>query len=42
MIVGGREQDNTLSKVVEEVDFIKRNLVSLPPLKLGRANSCAF
>jgi hypothetical protein len=27
---------------VEEVDFIKRNLVSLPPLKVGRANACAF
>jgi hypothetical protein len=24
------------------VDFIKRNLVSLPPLKTGRANACAF
>ncbi len=27
---------------MEEVDFIKRNLVSLPPLKAGRANACAF
>jgi hypothetical protein len=42
MILGGREQDDSLSKVVEEVDFIKRNLVALPPLKAGRANACAF
>ena len=42
MILGGREQDDSLSKIVEEVDFIKRNLVSLPPLKNGRANACAF
>jgi hypothetical protein len=33
MILGGREQDGKESKVVEEIDFIKRNLVPLPPLK---------
>jgi len=42
MIVGGVEQDGKESKIVEEVDFIKRNLVSLPTLKLGRASPCAF
>lgn len=42
MILGGREQDGSLSKVVEEVDFIKRNLIALPSLKLGRHAPCAF
>jgi hypothetical protein len=42
MILGGVEQDENESKIVEEVDFIKRNLVSLPPLKQGRASPCAF
>jgi hypothetical protein len=42
MIIGGKESDGTLSTVVEEVDFIKRNLVSLPPLKVGRASPSAF
>ena len=42
MILGGVEQDGTKSRVVEEVDFIKRNLVSLPLLKVGRASPCAF
>jgi hypothetical protein len=42
MILGGREHDGTSSKIVEEVDFIKRNLVSLPPLKVGRVSPHAF
>jgi len=33
MIIGGRESDDTASCIVEEFDFIKRNLVSLPVLK---------
>jgi hypothetical protein len=42
MILGGREQDGKESKVVEEIDFIKRNLVPLPPLKQGRVTPSAF
>ncbi len=42
MIVGGIEVDNRESQVVEEIDFIKRNLVSLPNLKVGRACPSAF
>jgi hypothetical protein len=33
MIIGGVESDGKESKIVEELDFIKRNLVSLPPMK---------
>lgn len=33
MILGGREGDNSESRIVEEIDFIKRNLVHLPPMK---------
>lgn len=29
IIIGGKEKDNNNSKVVEEIDFLKRNLVSL-------------
>lgn len=42
MILGGIEQDGTPSKIVEEVDFIKRNIVNLPTLKSGRTSPCAF
>lgn len=42
MILGGCEQDGKESKVVEEIDFIKRNLVPLPPLKQGRVTPSAF
>ena len=42
MILGGREGDGNESKIVEELDFIKRNLVSLPPLKQARAQPNAF
>lgn len=42
MIIGGCESDGKESKVVEEIDFIKRNLVSLPPMKQGRASPSAF
>lgn len=33
MILGGRESDDSESKIVEEIDFIKKNLVALAPLK---------
>lgn len=42
MIIGGRESDGTESRTVEEIDFIKRNLVSLPALKRGRVSPSAF
>lgn len=42
MIIGGIESDGKDSKVVEEIDFIKRNIVSLPPLKQGRVQPSAF
>jgi hypothetical protein len=42
MILGGIESDGKESKIVEEIDFIKRNLVSLPPLKQGRVQPSAF
>jgi N-acetylneuraminic acid mutarotase len=32
IIIGGKEIDGKESKVVEEIDFIKRNLVSLASL----------
>ena len=41
-IIGGREIDDTESRIVEEIDFIKRNLVSLPPLKQGRTQPSAL
>lgn len=42
MILGGRESDGSESHIVEEIDFIKRNLVSLSPLKSGRVSPNAF
>lgn len=42
MILGGREADDAESRTVEEIDFIKRSLVPLPPLKTGRALPSAF
>jgi hypothetical protein len=42
MIVGGIDADQRESQVVEEIDFIKRNLVALPNLKVGRACPSAF
>ena len=37
IIIGGKEKDNSESKVVEEIDFLKRNLVSLAHLQNPRA-----
>ena len=42
MIIGGRESDESESRVVEEIDFIKRNLVSIPALKQGRVQPSSF
>lgn len=42
MIIGGRESDGSESRTVEEIDFIKRNLVSLPALRQGRVSPSAF
>ena len=36
IIIGGKESDGRDSKVVEEIDFIKRNLVDLAPLSSAR------
>lgn len=42
IIIGGKEQDDTDSRVVEEIDFIKRNIVSLAHMKVARSNPNAF
>jgi hypothetical protein len=38
IIIGGKEKDNSDTKVVEEIDFLKRNLVSLAHLYNARNN----
>ncbi|CDW71274.1 kelch motif family protein [Stylonychia lemnae] len=43
IIIGGKEYDeNSESKIVEEIDFLKRNIVNLAPLRVARSNSNAF
>ena len=42
ILIGGVENAGQESHVVEEIDFIKRNLVSLAHLKVGRACPDAF
>lgn len=42
IIIGGKEKDNTNSKVVEEIDFLKRNLVNLAHLNQSRSQGSAF
>jgi hypothetical protein len=43
IIIGGVEEDDEdVSMVVEEIDFLKRNLVSLPQTKIPRRNGNAF
>ena len=42
IIIGGKESDDSDSKVVEEIDFIKRNIVSLAEMKQARSNPNAF
>jgi len=37
IIIGGQEKDLKYSKVVEEIDFLKRNLVSLAHLNVERS-----
>lgn len=43
IIIGGIEESTDKpSTMVEEIDFLKRNLVNLPHIKTPRANSNAF
>ena len=42
MIFGGKEKDKNESRVVEEIDFIKRNIVSIAPLNVPRSQCNAF
>jgi hypothetical protein len=42
IIIGGKEKDNSESKVVEEIDFLKRNLVSLAHLHNARSSCQTF
>lgn len=42
IIIGGKDSDDQDSKVVEEIDFIKRNIVSLSSLNIARSNASAF
>jgi len=43
IIIGGKEYDEESEcKIVEEIDFLKRNIVNLAPLRVSRSNSNAF
>ena len=42
IIIGGKESDGSESRVVEEIDFIKRNLVSLAHMHHGRTSCNSF
>lgn len=42
IIIGGKEKDGSNSKVVEEIDFLKRNLVSLAHMQYARCTPNAF
>lgn len=42
MIIGGVEQSGLATQLVEEIDFCKRNLVSLPSLKRPRVHCVGF
>jgi hypothetical protein len=42
IIIGGKEDGEQDSKVVEEIDFLKRNLVSLAHMRYPRSYSNAF
>lgn len=42
VILGGLEKDGAPSKVVEEIDFIKRNLFSLAPTQYARCSPNVF
>lgn len=37
IIIGGKEKDKGDSRVVEEIDFIKRNIVNIAPLNVPRS-----
>lgn len=43
MIIGGKEQqEESECSVVEEIDFLKRNIVNLAPTTYPRANANGF
>ena len=42
IIIGGKEKDDSETKTVEEIDFLKRNLVNLEFLKQERCNCQSF
>ena len=42
IIIGGKEKDNTDSQVVEEIDFLKRNIVNLDYLNFRRSQPQTF
>lgn len=43
IIIGGKEYDEeSESKTVEEIDFLKRNIVNLDSLRVPRSNANAF
>lgn len=42
IIIGGSEENQEDSQLVEEIDFLKRNLVNLPQTKISRNNANAF
>ena len=42
ILIGGIENNELESSVVEEIDFIKRHLVSLAHMKTPRSNANAF
>lgn len=42
VIIGGKEKEKNESRVVEEIDFIKRNIVNIAPLNVPRNQNNAF
>lgn len=42
MILGGYDETENQSRVVEEIDFLKRNIVNLASMNSARANASAF
>jgi hypothetical protein len=42
MILGGFDESDSSSRVVEEIDFLKRNIVNLANLNSARVNASAF
>lgn len=42
IIIGGKEENESESAIVEEIDFLKRNMVSLAHMRNPRSNASAF